>query len=284
MAIPLSAILLMGFFTIYTRYCAHSPSYNFDNFANGRRFRGTTRGLDPSVIETFPFLEYSVVKIHKIGKCDLECAVCLDEFEDTETLRLIPKCDHVFHPQCIDEWFESHTTCPVCRANLAPQPAELVHVNPILITHPECIEPQNNVVLTMSEQQERERSEQTNVILINQTLNRIRTRRSRSNRKSRFPRSYSTGHSMVQPRENTERFTLRLPFDVREKIMQNPKLNRARSMVTLRRDKSDPFVFTMTPPFLVRESSFKALRVTNNAVAPQQLPQPTTVDSACLPV
>ncbi|KAF1861134.1 hypothetical protein Lal_00000553 [Lupinus albus] len=277
-AIPLSAILLMSFYTIYTRCCTHSPSYNFDNtIINTRCSRRMTRGLDSSVIETFPILEYLVVKNHNNGKCILECAVCLDEFEDDETLRLIPKCDHVFHPECIDEWFESHTTCPVCRANLVP--------------NPQGIESQNDVILTVPEQQERERNEQSNVILINQTLNRIRTKRSRSNRKSQFPRSYSTGHSLIQPGENTERFTLKLSFDVKEKIMQNPnpKFNRARSMVILHREldqgfKSDRFIFTMTPPFLVRASSLKSPRVTNNVATLPQLPPSTTMDLTRLSV
>ena len=52
--------------------------------------------------------------------------MCLNEFEDDERLRLIPKCDHVFHPECIDAWLASHTTCPVCRANLVPEPGETV--------------------------------------------------------------------------------------------------------------------------------------------------------------
>ncbi|KAL2924561.1 E3 ubiquitin-protein ligase ATL31 [Bienertia sinuspersici] len=30
---------------------------------------------------------------------------CLNEFEDKETLRLLPVCDHVFHPECIDACF-----------------------------------------------------------------------------------------------------------------------------------------------------------------------------------
>ncbi|KAF9602633.1 hypothetical protein IFM89_030521 [Coptis chinensis] len=63
---------------------------------------------------------YSVVKGLKIGKGALECAVCLNEFGNDETLRLLPKCDNVFHPECIDAWLASHTTCPVCRANLTP--------------------------------------------------------------------------------------------------------------------------------------------------------------------
>ncbi|KAK7269303.1 hypothetical protein RIF29_22026 [Crotalaria pallida] len=332
--ILVAALFLMGFFSIYVRHCADSPSNSIRNIGNAARSRRGPRGLDPSVIETFPTLEYSAVKIHKIGKGALECAVCLNEFEDDETLRLIPKCDHVFHPECIDEWLSSHTTCPVCRANLAPQPGESVHGIPVFTAEPRDIEAQNDVVEREPEQQQQEeeeveKNEQPDVVLLNQTLNRNRTRGSRSNRKSRFPRSHSTGHSLVQPGENTERFTLRLPVEVREKIFQNPELHRARSMVLLPREgssrrgyrtgtgsgegssrgrfsrrldrgfKSDRWVFTMAPPFLVRASSIRSPRVANNTAAatsssttaaplpplpPQPQPATIAVDPARLPV
>ncbi|XP_073223916.1 E3 ubiquitin-protein ligase ATL6-like [Cicer arietinum] len=296
--ILIAALFLMGFFSIYIRQCADSPSNSIRNIAGvtGRSRRGA-RGLDPSVIETFPTFEYSVVKIHKIGKGALECAVCLNEFEETETLRLIPKCDHVFHPECIDEWLSSHTTCPVCRANLVPQPGESVHGIPLLNTEQEDIEAQNDAVETLPENQNTEtalkESAEPEVLSLNQTLNRNRTRGSRSGRPRWFPRSHSTGHSLVQPGENTERFTLRLPMNVRKQILQNPELHRARSLVVLPREtssrrgyrtgggegssrgksvrwldrgfKSDRWVFTMAPPFLVRASSIRSPRVANSA-------------------
>lgn len=46
----------------------------------------------------------------------------------------------------------------------------------------------------------------------------------------RFARSHSTGHSLVQPGEDTERFTLRLPDKVRKKIMKERQVKRTRSM------------------------------------------------------
>ena len=61
-----------------------------------------------------------------IGKEKLECAVCLREFEDDETLRLIPKCDHVFHTECIDVWLASNVTCPLCRTDLRLSSGEVV--------------------------------------------------------------------------------------------------------------------------------------------------------------
>ncbi|KAJ3702596.1 hypothetical protein LUZ61_006301 [Rhynchospora tenuis] len=48
----------------------------------------------------------------------LECAVCLSEYDDSDTLRILPGCCHVFHPDCIDNWLSNHDVCPVCRASL----------------------------------------------------------------------------------------------------------------------------------------------------------------------
>ncbi|XP_058223257.1 RING-H2 finger protein ATL39-like [Rhododendron vialii] len=77
-------------------------------------------GLDPSIIDALPTFVYSEVK--KDGMISLECTVCLSEFENAETLRLLPRCCHVFHPDCIEAWLSTHVTCPVCRSNLAPIP------------------------------------------------------------------------------------------------------------------------------------------------------------------
>lgn len=55
----------------------------------------------------------------KIGKGEVSCAVCVSEFGDNERLRSLPKCEHAFHPECIDPWLAENSTCPVCRANLS---------------------------------------------------------------------------------------------------------------------------------------------------------------------
>ncbi|GLT65363.1 hypothetical protein SLA2020_378010 [Shorea laevis] len=241
-----AALFFMGFFSIYIRNCAGAQNSNSVAARVFSRRGAAARGLGPEVIETFPTLVYSVVKGLKIGKSALECAVCLNEFEDHETLRLIPKCDHVFHPDCIDAWLGSHTTCPVCRADLVPQPGESVHLPTELNTELD-VEAQNDAVLEEQRpipepEREREREQEPEepvVIDVKQTLNRNRTRGSRSGRAGwlPFPRSHSTGHSLVQPGENTERFTLRLPIEVRKQIM-NRHLSRATSMVILPRERS----------------------------------------------
>ncbi|MCL7038339.1 hypothetical protein MKW94_002200 [Papaver nudicaule] len=77
----------------------------------------SVEGLDSVVIQTFPVFVYRDVKnlkkSHDIKGTALECAICLTPHEDM--LRLLP-CHHAFHPHCIDIWFRSSSTCPVCRS------------------------------------------------------------------------------------------------------------------------------------------------------------------------
>ncbi|KAK1387546.1 RING-H2 finger protein ATL2 [Heracleum sosnowskyi] len=73
------------------------------------------RGLEVSVLNSLPLFVYSELT-HK----ELDCAVCLSEFEEGETGRVLPKCHHSFHIECIDMWFHSHSTCPICRARVEP--------------------------------------------------------------------------------------------------------------------------------------------------------------------
>ncbi|KAI4379812.1 hypothetical protein MLD38_006058 [Melastoma candidum] len=74
-------------------------------------------GLDQSFInDNLPLFTYKAI----IGVRDdqFDCAICLCGFEKEDQLRLIPSCSHAFHVECIDTWLLSHSTCPLCRANL----------------------------------------------------------------------------------------------------------------------------------------------------------------------
>ncbi|GJU49990.1 RING-H2 finger protein ATL11-like protein [Tanacetum coccineum] len=151
--------------------------------------RSTVHGLDPAVIASFASFLYSSVKGIKIGQTVLECAVCLNEFQDDETLRLLPKCSHVFHRECIDTWLVSHVTCPVCRADLVLRPGETSHVTERLYgsVDPDMDFASTEFLLPIEAKR-----------IIPPTTD--------------MPRSRSTGHLVAaQPVENIERYTLRLP-------------------------------------------------------------------------
>jgi hypothetical protein len=75
------------------------------------------RGLPAAVLRSLPVTVYGAARSPgSPGKDRLECAVCLSEVADGEKLRTLPKCAHGFHVECIDMWFQSHDTCPLCRA------------------------------------------------------------------------------------------------------------------------------------------------------------------------
>lgn len=307
-----AALFFMGFFSIYIRHCSDRSGSGVRNALSmhARRGNAGSRGLEASVIETFPTFSYVEVKEHKIGKGTLECAVCLNEFEDDETIRLIPKCDHVFHPECIDAWLESHVTCPVCRADLTPQPDDPSYHLPETDEQAQenNREPSGNddVTIQVSDDQARERTEenkpQVNRNLSFNFLNRPprmeSVRRGRALGFGRF-RSHSTGHSLaqtglVQPGENVDKFTLRLPEGIRQEMMNRALLNRTKSSATGfsndessrrgnrsglndgsnrggrsfsridrsdRAAKSDRWLFSKAPPFFSRALSIRSPRV-----------------------
>ena len=54
------------------------------------------------------------------------CSICIDEFEEGETIRLLPRCGHAFHTQCILPWLQDRQgCCPLCKTEvLDPGPVD----------------------------------------------------------------------------------------------------------------------------------------------------------------
>lgn len=75
------------------------------------------RGLNPSFLNSIPVIPFDP----KDFKDGLECAVCLSELVEGEKTRILPKCSHGFHVECIDMWFHSHSSCPICRNPVSEQ-------------------------------------------------------------------------------------------------------------------------------------------------------------------
>jgi hypothetical protein len=46
------------------------------------------------------------------------CAICQDTMDGTPPFRRINRCQHTFHQSCIDTWFGSGVTCPICRIDI----------------------------------------------------------------------------------------------------------------------------------------------------------------------
>lgn len=221
-------LLFMGIISIYIRKCAESriiiTRTNPIGATNTNCPCSCSQGINKELLNTFPIIFYSTIKDLKTGKGPLECAVCLTDFKDQDTLRLLPKCNHVFHPQCIDSWLASHVTCPVCRANLNQDSCQVAITIPTHLTNDE----EGSETRGESEENEIEPNPNLNQNQ-NQNLNLdpVVHKGDPGNcddggvSKSILLRSNSTGHSMVEPVKCVERYTLRLPEDVRTYILVN---------------------------------------------------------------
>ncbi|MCO5606951.1 hypothetical protein L7F22_061143 [Adiantum nelumboides] len=144
LVVLLVTFFLMAAFSVYVRRYAFSPTGDIGAMGTDRC--GRPRGLDRSAIEGLPIVVFHCTKrglTEEKGESREEkeelkeedssthahewrrrpdCVVCLTDFQEAENVRLLPKCEHCFHPECIDMWLFSHTTCPLCRRSLLPAP------------------------------------------------------------------------------------------------------------------------------------------------------------------
>ncbi|XP_052199895.1 E3 ubiquitin-protein ligase ATL42-like [Diospyros lotus] len=142
----------------YARFCHRASSVhdNEQSLDRGIRLGSRFSGVDKTVIESLPFFRFSSLRGSREG---LECAVCLSRFEDVEVLRLLPKCKHAFHINCIDLWLERHSSCPLCRHKIsADDLASLAYSSSLrfLSSHTELREDSNIELFVQREEEEGE--------------------------------------------------------------------------------------------------------------------------------
>jgi len=104
-------------------------------------------GIDEATLEAFPAVSYAEARKRK-GKAPAAaaaqeeacccCPVCLDGYGDTDVVRVLPDCGHLFHRACVDPWLRQRPTCPVCRTSPlpSPMPTPLAEVTPLASARP----------------------------------------------------------------------------------------------------------------------------------------------------
>ncbi|XP_030544039.1 RING-H2 finger protein ATL16-like [Rhodamnia argentea] len=132
-----TAFLLLGYYVFVIKCCLNWHRIDLlSRFSlsrrGGRRPEDTLlmyspammepRGLDDAVIRSIPILQFRSRggKSRDFGERSFcECAVCLNEFQEDEKLKIIPYCSHVFHIDCIDIWLQNNANCPLCRTSVS---------------------------------------------------------------------------------------------------------------------------------------------------------------------
>ncbi|KAF7803362.1 E3 ubiquitin-protein ligase ATL41 [Senna tora] len=79
------------------------------------------KGLEASVIASLPKVSYKETERFGRAESSMECSVCLVTIGEDATVRVLPNCKHLFHVDCVDKWFGSNTTCPICRTQAEPK-------------------------------------------------------------------------------------------------------------------------------------------------------------------
>lgn len=71
-----------------------------------------TKPVSKEVIDELP--QTIVNDVNKLSSEKKNCVICFTDFENGDKTVVLP-CIHLFHYDCIVQWFESHNTCPVCK-------------------------------------------------------------------------------------------------------------------------------------------------------------------------
>lgn len=114
-------LICLFYFGIWRFFCKKDQRIGDTNASNGTSSSTPSSPgpysrngrLDSRFLSSLPIFVYAIG-----GEEKMECAVCLMEFKEGENGRLLPRCNHRFHTACVDMWFRSHTTCPLCRASV----------------------------------------------------------------------------------------------------------------------------------------------------------------------
>jgi Ring finger domain len=88
----------------------------FRNPPNGQMINPVMReppriAMHPTDIASLPTFGYEK---QETSEC-MQCTICLTAFEEGEEVKQLPRCNHLYHPRCIDQWLHRSYTCPICR-------------------------------------------------------------------------------------------------------------------------------------------------------------------------
>ena len=82
-----------------------------NNLNNNINDENANNALDPEIIKNL-----LVIKIDEseLSENETECIICMEEFKKDDDGIYLP-CQHLFHKDCLYEWFKIKDFCPICK-------------------------------------------------------------------------------------------------------------------------------------------------------------------------
>ncbi|KQK20665.1 RING-H2 finger protein ATL39 [Brachypodium distachyon] len=102
---------LLGIYVI----CFRIFTRNYRRAAGaGREIRGAAAAPPIFIFEGLDETSIALLPRRKVAMA-ADCVVCIEKLAKGTTARLMPRCGHMFHMECVDTWLRSQATCPLCR-------------------------------------------------------------------------------------------------------------------------------------------------------------------------
>ena len=67
--------------------------------------------LNPEILKNLIVIK---VDISELSESEKECIICMEEFKNDDDGIYLP-CQHLFHKNCLFEWFKIKDCCPICK-------------------------------------------------------------------------------------------------------------------------------------------------------------------------
>jgi hypothetical protein len=139
----LCALVFFVALCLYLRWrCGrYTPDREADASSSSAAVAAPLPGLDADAIRALPVTLYreSPAPPRVAGKAGGEqvqaddrealCSICIGALVAGEKVKVLPACEHSFHPECVDLWLRSHPSCPLCRHLLVVAAAGKPDVN-----------------------------------------------------------------------------------------------------------------------------------------------------------
>ncbi|XP_028777578.1 RING-H2 finger protein ATL70-like [Neltuma alba] len=135
--VSFGVLVIITALTIVSYLCARSripitlPLYRIN--ALDQSVDDDVQGIDEATILSYPKLLFCEARHRDSEQSHAAtcCSICLSDYKDTDVVRMLPECGHLFHVQCIDTWLRMQPTCPNCRTSpFSTPPAQVVFPSP----------------------------------------------------------------------------------------------------------------------------------------------------------